>query len=382
MPGASALILTTVWIIQALIRSQGQIFFQRATLSGLLVLLALVVASPWLAGFALIGAAVQTGVSIFMRRPRRESARQAPGGDSRSADALSRLGFGSTAHSAPREAGDSEHPAGHSQPPAPSSGGSHKASALAMSSLSTDATARRDAADGIHGFCGALTGCAAFLACGPTVAALIWTVLGGALCALLVRVLERLRIFDWLPMLTGPFCAVNTALNPVFARWYREPEPLTAPPFELAGPITDLVSGTVRASAQVLLTDHLLTGLLVLVTMFVAGAREGLWSLTGAVAATALGFWILGWSPAMAGLAGYSGFLTALALGAVFPRNDAALIVRLLVPLAGACVTVPLWWLLQQTGMAVYTWPFVLTTWAVLLTQRRWVRREVAGAAS
>ena len=300
-------------MVRALIRSQAQIFFQRATLSGLVVLVALAVASPWLAGFAVLGAAGQTGVSLLLRRP-------------------------------------------------------------------SSVSARREAADGIHGFCGALTGCAALLACGPSPAALIWTILGSALCAVLVRFLERLRVFIWLPMLTGPFCAVNSALNPVFGRWHQDTS--AVPPFELFGPLPDLVTGTVRASAQVLLTDHLLTGLVVLALMLLAGAREGLWSLTGAVAATTLGFWILGGEPAMAGLAGYCGFLTALVLGAVFPHNDAAFTVRLLVPLAGACLTVPLWGALQDTGMAVYTWPFVLTTWAVLIAQHRWARREVAGAAS
>lgn len=346
-------------MVQALIRSQGQIFFQRATFSGLLVLLALGVASPWLAGFAVLGAAVQTGVSMLLRRPRSVSTRHGAEGAARPAERL-----------AP------------TQRPTAGAGGSRRASALAMSSLSTDATARRDAADGIHGFCGALTGCAALLACGPSTAALIWTILGSALCAMLVRFLERLRIFTWLPMLTGPFCAVNSALNPVFGRWHRDTESSAAPSFELFGPLPDLVTGTVRASAQVLLTDHLLTGLVVLALMFLAGAREGLWSLTGAVAATALGFWILGGESAAAGLAGYCGFLTALALGALFPPADAARAVRLLVPLAGACLTVPLWGALQHTGMAVYTWPFVLTTWAVLIAQHRWARREVARAAS
>ena len=249
-----------------------------------------------------------------------------------------------------------------------------------MSSLSTDATARRDAADGIHGFCGALTGCAGLLACGPSTAALIWTILGSALCALLVRFLERIRIFSWLPMLTGPFCAVNSALNPVFGRWHQDVS--AVPPFEPFGPLPDLVIGTIRACAQVLLTDHLLPGLLVLALMFFAGAREGLWSLAGALLTTALGFWVLGGDPATAGLAGYCGFLTALALGAVFPRHDAARAVRVLVPLVGACLTVPLWWALQHTGTAIYTWPFVLTTWAVLIAQRRWARRERVGAAS
>ncbi|PBB07383.1 hypothetical protein CKW39_13575 [Kocuria sp. WRN011] len=374
-----------MWIVQALVRSQGQIFFQRAVLSGLLVLLALAVASPWLVGFAVLGAAVQTGVSVLLRRPRGTSARLSSCGGDRGSRGRTGPGpgFGSRSerHGADRAAPGSELVAGQPQRPAPSSG-SHRASALAMSSLSTDATARRDAADGIHGFCGALTGCAAFLACGPSTAALVWTFLGSALCALLVRALERLRIFNWLPMLTGPFCAVSTALNPVFARWHRDAESPGAPPFELLGPIPDLVTGTVRASAQVLLTDHLITGLLVLAIMFFAGVREGLWSLVGALTATALGFWLLGWQPTMAGLAGYCGFLTALALGAVFPRNDAARAVRVLVPLVGACLTVPLWWALQQAGMAVYTWPFVLTTWAILFAQRRWARRERAGAAS
>lgn len=366
-------------MVQALVRSQGQIFFQRATLSGVLVLVAMAVASPWLAVFALLGAASQTGPSLLLRRPA-GGIRPAASLPADNRPASTERADGHPANSHPTS--DRPTAGNPCDGAAPARSGSRRASALAMSSLSMDATVRRDAADGIHGFCGALTGCAAFLACGPTGVALAWTVLGGVLCALLVRVLERLRVFDWLPMLTGPFCAVNSALTPLFAAWHRDASPPSALPGGLTGPLIDVVLGTVRAAAQVVLADDWVTGALVLVIMFLAGTREGLWSLTGAALSTVLGFWALGGDPAIAGLAGYSGFLTALALGAVFPRNDAARPVRVLVPLIAAAVTVPLWWVLSLTGVAVYTWPFVLTTWTVLIGQRKVARRRGAGAAS
>ena len=68
-----------MWLVRALIRSQGQIFFQRATLSGLVVLLALTVASPWLAGAAVLGAAVLTVASEGINAALSASGYEIPG---------------------------------------------------------------------------------------------------------------------------------------------------------------------------------------------------------------------------------------------------------------------------------------------------------------
>ena len=309
-------------------------FFQRSTSIGVLVLLALAVASPGFMVLALLGAAAQTTAAYALRRPAYRATRRY--------------------------------------------GGSHPASALAMSGLSTDASLRRDAADGIHGFCGVLTGCAAFLVCGVSWAAVVWTVVGGALCAAVIRAAERWRFIPWLPMLTGPFCLVNSVFTPLFAPWRVASAPAEPVAGVLPGPLLD----TVRGAAQVLLADHPLTGVVVLAAMFLAGWREGTWALLGAVLATLLGLAVFGPEFVSLGLAGYSGFLAALALGAVFPAPaEDALAVRLLVPLAGACLTVPLQWALLQTGIAVYTWPFVLVTWAGLALRRGVQRRRAAPVA-
>lgn len=324
----------SVWFIQALVRSQAQVFFQRSTRIGVLVILGLAVASAGFAVLALLGAAAQTTAAYALRR---------------------------RAHRVAHE-----------------TGGSHPASALAMSGLSTDASLRRDAAEGIHGFCGALTGCAAFLSCGASWAAGIWTVVGALLCAVVIRAVEQWRFLPWLPMLTGPFCLVSSALNPLFAPWRVAPPA----PEPLMGALLSPAIGTVRAAAQVLLTDHFPTGIVVLAAMFLAGWREGTWALVGALLATLLGLAVFGPDFVSLGLAGYSGFLTALALGAVFPTpEDDARAVQLLVPLIGACLTVPVQWVLLQTGIAVYTWPFVLVTWAGLTLRRAVQRRRATPAA-
>lgn len=68
------------------------------------------------------------------------------------------------------------------------------------------------------------------------------------------------------------------------------------------------------------------------------------------------------------GLDGYSGVLVALALGTVFLGADAR---RVPVTLVGVALTVPVRWLMIHTVIPVYTWPFILVTWAMLWIVRR-----------
>lgn len=64
------------------------------------------------------------------------------------------------------------------------------------------------------------------------------------------------------------------------------------------------------------------------------------------------------------GLIGYSGVLTTIALAAVFLKGTWQPWVA---AMAGAILSVPVTFLIQDMGIPVYTWPYVITTWLVLM---------------
>jgi urea transporter len=64
------------------------------------------------------------------------------------------------------------------------------------------------------------------------------------------------------------------------------------------------------------------------------------------------------------GLLGYSGVLTAIALAAVFLRGTWQPWVAAVV---GVVVSSVLAWVLGLTALPVYTWPFILATWLMLV---------------
>lgn len=274
----------------ALLRSQAQIFFQPAWLTGVLLLAAFAVASPLLAGFALLGAAVQSATAWF------------------------------------------------------------------------PALDRADVVDGKHGFCGALTAVAAGTALGPTPAALVWAVAGSGACAGVVLLMDRGRTPERaLPAMTAPFCTVSSVALLATAQMQSPPPALAYHP---TGTLLDPVVAVLLSVAQVVLLDNVWSGALILAGLFAAGWAVGLWALVGAAVASAVA-WAVGADAdgVLNGLDGYSGVLVALSLGLVFVRSR----YRVPIALAGVALTVPVRLLLAGAGVPVYTWPFVLVTWAALV---------------
>ncbi len=290
----------------ALLRSQARIFFQPSWLTGLLLLAAFAVASPLLAGFALLGAAVQSATAWFI-----------------------------------------------------------------------PALDRADVVEGKHGFCGALSAVAAGTALGPTPAALVWAVAGSVACAGVVLLMDRGRTAELgLPAMTAPFCAVSSAALLATASM-QSPPPAFA--YHPTGTLLDPVTAVLLSVAQVVLLDNVWSGALILAGLFAARWAVGLWALVGAAVASAVA-WAVGADAdgLLNGLDGYSGVLVALSLGLVFVRSR----YRVPITLAGVALTVPVRLLLAGAGVPVYTWPFVLVTWAALVLIRLARSRTKGGSGA
>ncbi|WP_127125206.1 urea transporter [Georgenia sp. SYP-B2076] len=238
---------------------------------------------------------------------------------------------------------------------------------------------RRDVVAGLHGFCGALTGAAACAALGPSLPALAWAVIGSAGCVALVLLAGSRPVARWgLPAMTAPFCVVSGIGMLATRSLQTTPAP---PVYAPTGSLMDPVLSVLTSFSQVVLLDNVWSGALILLGLFLAGWNTGVWALAGAVVASATG-WALGHDAGVVvnGLDGYSGVLVALALGTVFLTGRR----RFPVAIVGIALTVPVRVLLARTGIPVYTWPFVLVTWGMLLVDRwfnqRYVRPRLYGA--
>jgi urea transporter/Ca2+-binding EF-hand superfamily protein len=228
---------------------------------------------------------------------------------------------------------------------------------------------------GIHGFNGALVGCAgAVLGGGGSMPlAAVWLLL-----VLLGSCLSTLMLEGWrrrfhrrgdLPPLTLPFCLVTWLLLLVTGGL-----PL-APPDPAATPVTGilpaLLLGLPRSFGQVFLCAGLGSGGLVLLATALASPLAAGLGLLGAGVAMA-GALLLGVAPAAVaqGLWGYNGVLVAIAVGGIFHAPTRRSLVAAVV--AAALVT-PVAFVLRAVlpGLPPLTLGFVLTTWILQLAVRR-----------
>ena len=287
--------------VLAVLRGQSQVFFQARWGTGVLFLVAFAVADAGMAVFAVLGAAVQSLLSLVV-----------PGID------------------------------------------------------------RQDVVEGKHGFCGALTGAAACAALGVSLPALAWAVLGSVACVALVRLASSRPLAALgLPTTTAPFCLVSGVAMLATRSLQATPAP---PEYTPTGSLVDPVLAVLTSISQVVLLDSAWSGVLILAGLILAGWRTGAWALGGAAVASATGLALTHDAGAVVnGLDGYSGVLVALALGTVFLHTGR----RFPVAIVGIVLTVPVQVLLARTGIPVYTWPFVLVTWGMLLLDRSFVQEHV-----
>ena len=219
---------------------------------------------------------------------------------------------------------------------------------------------------GTMGYNGALVGAAAAAALGAPLPALLMTAPGALACVPVHGLLQRAfegRALGWarLPVATAPFCLVAGMLFELVL-------PLVHPGTTTTGEgAAGAALGVFNNFSEVVLADGLVPGLLILVALFVGAARPALFGVFGSLVALA-GALLVGDGVAhfSSGLLGYSAVLVAIALGSVV-WSAKPLWARVVGAVAGAALTLVLQPLLALLPLPVYTWPFLVSLWLVML---------------
>lgn len=222
---------------------------------------------------------------------------------------------------------------------------------------------------GLHGYNGALVGAAVAASGAPVVPAVTFTIVGALATIPLQAALVRIEA---LPVLTAPFCCVaGLLLGPLHGTWVSvepvlSPEPLTPTQW-----VTGLGSGILRGFSEVVLADGLLAGVLIIAGLAVASRSICGFAILGSI--FGLGASALLYPDVQAlstGLLIYPSILVAVAIGAVFWASK-SLPLRVCGCLAGVVLAVVVQAGMSYVPVPVYTWPFVLSVWIILLLSRR-----------
>ncbi|MFD1210941.1 urea transporter [Arthrobacter sp. GCM10027362] len=220
---------------------------------------------------------------------------------------------------------------------------------------------------GFHGFCGALVGAASFAALGAGWAGVAATVAGGAACSPVAVGVARLfsipglKQFN-LPVTTAPFCIVAGLIY-----WLTTPlRPGAALPAPTDATVLQGFGRSLLTNvSQVVLVDSAVAGALILLGLFIASWKVGVAALFGSALESLVAL-VTGQEldSLYHGLLGYCGVLTAIALAVIFLKGTWQPWVAAVV---GVVLSTPLAYLLHATAIPVYTWPYILATWMVLV---------------
>ncbi|HET7138677.1 MAG TPA: urea transporter [Arthrobacter sp.] len=222
-------------------------------------------------------------------------------------------------------------------------------------------------ANGLHGYCGALVGAAQFSALGFTWPAAVFAVVGGFACGPVTIGVAWLfhhpaiRKYA-LPVTTAPFCIVAGLLFAIHAPLHGPHTDLPEVPHNILANVGQAVLSNI---SEVVLVDSALAGAVILVGLFIAHWKVGAAALLGSVLEAVMDLVTGSDVQTLAhGLLGYSGVLTAIALAAVFLRGTWQPWVAAAV---GVVISSVMAWLMGLTALPVYTWPFIIATWLMLV---------------
>jgi urea transporter len=226
---------------------------------------------------------------------------------------------------------------------------------------------RAELGNGLHGYCGALVGAAQFAALGFTWPSAVFAVLGGLACGPVTVAVAWLfhhpaiRKYS-LPVTTAPFCLVGGVLFAVHTS-------LHGPGTDLGEVPEDLVSNMGQAIltniSEVVLVDSAVAGGVILLGLLIANWKVAAAALLGSFLEAVMD--LLTGSDVQAlvhGLLGYSGVLTAIALAVVYLHGTWQPWVAAII---GVVISSALAWLMGLTALPVYTWPYILATWLMIV---------------
>ncbi|RZF27030.1 urea transporter [Paraburkholderia sp. UYCP14C] len=232
--------------------------------------------------------------------------------------------------------------------------GAIAANISAMLAGSADADLRA----GLLGFNGALAGLAAFSFIGDPATASAVAILAATGTAWLLRPWSRWLRTRGLGYLSSPCLIVTWLWLPLIARGPLPTAPATAHPVDALR----FVSGVLAGVAQTGFASGAAPGVLVLLGIAAASRKHALYALAGAGLASAAHLWLGAGVPSFdAGLSGFNGALTALALA---DAGYAAM-------LGGIAMSVLLQAAAMHFGWPAMTAPFVLATWSIRSLGRR-----------
>lgn len=198
--------------------------------------------------------------------------------------------------------------------------------------------------------------------------ALIGAVVAAIFTAALMHLFNKIE----LPVLTFPFIVVtwlvllaSYKLNVFKISSELEPQSLAHLTLNITGNI-NWVEGSFRGIGQVFFLTHALAGAILIIAVFIAGWRFGVYAILGNVFALIVAY-ILGGEHdlILMGLYGYNAILAIIAVSITF--NEDLYRKTPVIGLLAACLTVPLMAgissLLLPFGLPSLTMPFVLSTW-------------------
>ncbi len=229
---------------------------------------------------------------------------------------------------------------------------------------------------GIYGFNSLLTGIAVMLFLQSDWRLLI-APFAAALAAVLMIALSK-RLARWkIPILTLPFIVVTWISLLIVYRipgLHINPEFVATSPTQWNLPIEGkphFFLGLIKGVGEVFIIDSLWTGSLILIALFVAGWRFGVYAIAGAFISWLTAF-LLGVDTELLdmGLYNYNAVLTIIAVGLLFDdkRNFP------LIGIFAAAMTVPvsagMELLLYPYGLPGLTSPFIISTWIFLAIRK------------
>lgn len=233
---------------------------------------------------------------------------------------------------------------------------------------------RSSIAVGLQGYNGCLTGIALVSSLGRHWSTFLLAIAAAILCTLLTAALSTVLTPYKLTPLTAPFCIVSGVMviaAPSFERVWHSGSPhavssTTTGPTSLSW--SDLWHGFFANVSQVFLIDKWYVGLIMLVGLAIAGP----WVVGFAIGASIVGIfvaWALGAPASLVanGIYGYNAVLVAIAMGAVFlPRTLPCGLYALFGAAVTTALTAALTSFFKPFGGHTFTWPFILTTWALM----------------
>ncbi|MDR4887825.1 urea transporter [Fredinandcohnia sp. QZ13] len=203
----------------------------------------------------------------------------------------------------------------------------------------------------------------------------IFALIGAAVTAIFTATMIHVMKNTGIPVLTFPFIITtwftllaSYQLKDIHLTSKLVPEDIAYWGLDTSGKI-NWSEAAFNGIGQIFFIHSTLSGILLIVAVFLAGWKLGLYAVLGNVLALLTSFLLGGEdNPIYMGLYGYNAILTILAVSVVFKTNQNRL--ALFSGIVATCVTVPLMasittWL-QPFGLPALTMPFVLSTWLFL----------------